>query len=124
MSQPLIMTATVITIIIIVIGREIKINFNDLTRLNGASLRRGVGTEAQVELMTLTRVGLALLMTHGDVGDVISHTYASKASGMVNDPHERWGLGRKITWICSRKIKRCEGAAELQGRRCGDVPLD
>lgn len=106
MSQPLIMTATVITIIIIVIGRKIKINFNDPRRLNEASLRRGVGTEAQVELMTITRVGFALLMTHGDAADVISHTYASEPRGMVDDPHERWGLGWKITWICSRKIKR------------------
>lgn len=93
MSQPLIMTAMVITIIIIVIGREIKINFNDPVRLNGASLRRGVRTEAQVELMTLTRVDLALLMTHGDVADVISHTYASEPRGTVNDPHERGGAG-------------------------------
>lgn len=90
------MTAMVITIIIIVIGREIKINFNDPVRLNGASLRRGVRTEAQVELMTLTRVDLALLMTHGDVADVISHTDASEPRGVVNDPHERrvgWGGG-------------------------------
>lgn len=55
--------------------------------------RRGVETEAQVELMTLTRAGLALLMTHEDVADVISHTYASEARGIVNDPHERRGEG-------------------------------
>lgn len=93
MSQSLIMTAMLITIIIIVIGREIRINFNDPARLNGASLRRGVGTEAQVELMTLTRVGLALLMTHGDAADVISHTYAPEARGMPDDAHERKGVG-------------------------------
>lgn len=89
MSQPLIVTAMVITIIIIVIGREIKINFSHPTRLNGASRRRGDGTEAQVELMTITGVGLALLMTQGDVADVISHTYASEPRGTVNDPRER-----------------------------------
>lgn len=44
--------------------------------------------------------------------------------GRVNDPHGRWVLGWGITWICSRKIKRCEGVSKLQGHRCGNAPPD
>lgn len=87
-------------------------------------MRQGVGTEAQVELMTLTRDALALLTTHGDVPDVISHTSASGPHGRVNHPHGRWVAVWGITWICARKIKRCKGVSKLQGHRCGNAPLD